>query len=144
MTSAASRLLREVRDISSQQIPVVFGEPEEADILHWDWRRGGGRPPRQGPVRPSSSRSQVPERRGAHTRSIHETASHVRARRRGCCLCGILDEIYLTVAFYTCELCAQKRHENAHTLNTRICRNCKLKCSLARSNLIFWQLPLQM
>ncbi len=35
MTSAASRLLREVRDISSQQIPVVFGEPEEADILHW-------------------------------------------------------------------------------------------------------------
>ena len=29
MTSAASRLLREVRDISSQQIPVVFGEPED-------------------------------------------------------------------------------------------------------------------
>ena len=24
-----------MRDISSQQIPVVFGEPEEADILHW-------------------------------------------------------------------------------------------------------------
>lgn len=35
MTSAASRLLREVRDISSQQIPAVFGEPEESDILHW-------------------------------------------------------------------------------------------------------------
>jgi len=35
MTSAASRLLREVRDISSQQIPVVFGVPEESDILHW-------------------------------------------------------------------------------------------------------------
>jgi hypothetical protein len=24
-----------VRDISAQQIPVVFREPEEADILHW-------------------------------------------------------------------------------------------------------------
>ena len=79
MTSAASRLLREVRDISSQQIPVVFGEPEEADILHWDWRRGGGRPPRQGPVRPS--RSQVPERRGHSVTHTHETASHVRAPR---------------------------------------------------------------
>ena len=47
MTSAASRLLREVRDISSQQIPVVFGEPEEADILHWSV--AGRRP-----VRPAS------------------------------------------------------------------------------------------
>ena len=35
MSSAASRLLREVRDIASQTIPVIFGEPEEADILHW-------------------------------------------------------------------------------------------------------------
>merc|ERR1719460_1481926 len=35
MTSAAPRLNREVRDICSQQIPVVFGEPEESDILHW-------------------------------------------------------------------------------------------------------------
>merc|ERR1719238_355597 len=27
--------MREVRDIASQTIPSVFGEPEESDILHW-------------------------------------------------------------------------------------------------------------
>ena len=118
MTSAASRLLREVRDISSQQIPVVFGEPEEqeADILH--------------SCRLHAALTGVRRAAGAPSRCAEVT----RARR-----VAAFWTIYLTVPFYTCELCAHKRHENAHTLN-----NCKLKSSLARSNLIFWQLPLQM
>ena len=34
-SSATSRLLNEARDISNQQIPVVFAIPDENDILHW-------------------------------------------------------------------------------------------------------------
>ena len=79
-----------------------------------------------------------PERSPIQAGEERPRVSHVRAPR-GCCLWHFGHEIYLTVAFYACELCAHKRHENAHTLN-----NCKLKSSLARSNLIFWQLPLQM
>lgn len=33
--SAASRLMREEREVASQSVPVVFAEPEESDILHW-------------------------------------------------------------------------------------------------------------
>ena len=35
MSGGASRLMREQRDVASQQIPVVFAEPEESDIYHW-------------------------------------------------------------------------------------------------------------
>lgn len=33
--SAASRLMREERDISMQQTPVIFAQPDESDIYHW-------------------------------------------------------------------------------------------------------------
>mmetsp|Transcript_49303 Transcript_49303/g.106788 ORF Transcript_49303/g.106788 Transcript_49303/m.106788 type:complete len:320 (-) Transcript_49303:1149-2108(-) len=33
--SAASRLMREERDIAAQTVPVVFAQPDEADVYHW-------------------------------------------------------------------------------------------------------------
>uniref|UniRef100_A0A7S0J7D7 Ubiquitin-conjugating enzyme E2 Z n=1 Tax=Calcidiscus leptoporus TaxID=127549 RepID=A0A7S0J7D7_9EUKA len=33
--SAASRLMREERDISMQTTPVIFAQPDESDIYHW-------------------------------------------------------------------------------------------------------------
>ena len=32
---SSSRLLSELKDVATQQIPVVFAQPEESDIHHW-------------------------------------------------------------------------------------------------------------
>ena len=37
MTSGAtSRLMREGRDVSTQVVPVLFAQPDESDIHHWN------------------------------------------------------------------------------------------------------------
>ena len=37
MASASnSRLMVELRDVASQPVPVVFAQPDESDIHHWN------------------------------------------------------------------------------------------------------------
>ena len=35
MSSSASRLMREERDVQNQTVPTIFAQPEETDIHHW-------------------------------------------------------------------------------------------------------------
>ena len=35
MASSSSRLLSELRDVSAQEVPVMFAQPDEDDIQHW-------------------------------------------------------------------------------------------------------------
>eukprot|EP00962_Isochrysis_galbana_P005456 scaffold1484_cov118-Isochrysis_galbana.AAC.5 len=40
--AAASRLMREQRDVQQQTVPTIFAQPEEADIRHWCAASGAG------------------------------------------------------------------------------------------------------
>ena len=94
MTSAASRLLREVRDISSQQIPVVFGEPEEADILH--------------SCRLHAALTGVRRAAGAPSRCAEVTRARGHTR-------GILDDIFDRSILYLRIVCTQTTRKRAHS-----------------------------